>query len=113
MYTTQLQAGLGLIPETRLLLSLWKPGMSSPALYQAVLKSGEFPNVSARRLRNIVRECFAPRYLVADGRPAQYLKKYFPPRCGQPRGAVFFLRPSAGRQVSVPAVMPLASGAAK
>lgn len=74
-YTTQLQAGLGLIQETRLLLNLWAPDMSSPTLYQAALSSGEFPNVSARRLRNIVRECFAPRYLVAEGRPARYLKQ--------------------------------------
>ena len=73
-YTTQLQAGLGLVQETRLLLRIWEPGMSSPALYQAALRSGEFPNVSARRLRNIVTECFAPRYLVADGKPARYLK---------------------------------------
>lgn len=54
-YTTQLQAGLGLVQETRLLLNLWSPGMSSPALYLAALNSGQFPNVSARRLRNIVR----------------------------------------------------------
>ncbi len=74
-YTTRLQAGLGLIPETRLLLTLWTPGMSSPALYQAALRSGEFPNISARRLRNIVRECFAPRYLVAEGQPARTLQQ--------------------------------------
>lgn len=74
-YTTQLQAGLGLLQETRLLLRIWEPGMTSPALYQAALHSGEFPNVSARRLRNIVRECFAPRYLLADGQPARYLKQ--------------------------------------
>ena len=75
MYTTQLQAGLGLIAETRRLLCLWEPGMSSTALYQAALKSGQFPNVSARRLMNVVRECFAPRYLVEDGKPAQRLKQ--------------------------------------
>jgi len=74
-YTTQLQAGLGLLRETRLLLAVWAPGMSSSDLYQAALRSGEFPNVSARRLRNIVGECFAPRYLVAEGRPARYLKQ--------------------------------------
>jgi hypothetical protein len=73
-YTTQLQAGLGLLQETRMLLRTWEPGMRSPALYQAALRSGEFPNVSARRLLNIIRECFAPRYLLADGPPARYLK---------------------------------------
>ncbi|MCP8687148.1 BrxA family protein [Marinobacterium sedimentorum] len=62
-YTTQLQAGLGLIEETKLLLSLYEPGQSSAALYDKALSSGMFPTVSARRLRNIVQECFSPRYI--------------------------------------------------
>jgi len=74
-YTTQLQAGLALIQETRLLLAIWKPGMSAKALYQEALRSGQFPNISARRLRNVVVECFAPRYLVSGGKPAQDLKR--------------------------------------
>jgi hypothetical protein len=37
--------------------------------------SGRFPTVTARRLRNIVVECFAPRYLVAGGAPAAHLKR--------------------------------------
>jgi hypothetical protein len=75
LYTTQLQAGLGVINETRILLDLWQPGMKSSALYQAALDSGDFPNVTARRLRNIVAECFAPRYLAKDGYPAGILKE--------------------------------------
>ncbi len=74
MYTTQLQAGLALIQETRLLLGIWEHGMSTSELYQGALQSGQFPNISARRLRNVVVECFAPRYLISDGKPAQYLK---------------------------------------
>ena len=74
-YTTQLGAGLGLIADTRALLELWQPPMDSGALYQVALHSGRFPNVSARRLRNIVMECFAPRYLIHNGRPAVHLKK--------------------------------------
>jgi hypothetical protein len=62
-YTTQLQAGLGLIDETRLLLGIYQPGMTPSQLYDAALASGQFPLVSARRLRNVVAECFAPRYL--------------------------------------------------
>ncbi|MBK5968368.1 MULTISPECIES: BrxA family protein [Thiorhodovibrio] len=62
-YTTQLQAGLGMVEETRLLLGLYQPGMNSAQLCDAALGSGQFPLVSARRLRNIVAECFAPRYL--------------------------------------------------
>ena len=74
-YTTQLQAGLGLVEETRTLLDLWVPGMAAPGLCQAALHSGQFPGVTARRLRNIVVECFAPRYLVDEGRPAVLLKR--------------------------------------
>lgn len=72
MYTTQLQAGLGLIEETKLLLTLYEPGMSSSQLYDVALASGMFPMVSARRLRNIVVECFAPRYMKTE--VAGYLK---------------------------------------
>jgi hypothetical protein len=74
-YTTQLQAGLGLVNETKVLLDLWSPGMSGPKLYEVALQSGRFPTVSARRLRNVVMECFAPRYLVDQARPAAHLKK--------------------------------------
>lgn len=62
-YTTQLQAGLGLLDETRQLLQVYQSGMTASQLYDAALASGRFPLVTARRLRNIVAECFAPRYL--------------------------------------------------
>ena len=69
-YTTQLQAGLGLLDETRQLFMVYQHGMSVSQLYEAALASGRFPLVTARRLRNIVAECFAPRYMrelyVAD-----------------------------------------------
>lgn len=74
-YTTQLQAGLGLVNETKTLLELWSPGMSPNQLHQLALESGRFPTVTARRLRNIVVECFAPRYLAAGGTPAIHLKR--------------------------------------
>jgi len=74
-YTTQLQAGLGLVTETKTLLELWSPGMSANQLHQAALDSGRFPTVTARRLRNIVVECFAPRYLGLTGIPAASLKR--------------------------------------
>lgn len=73
-YTTQLQAGVGLVNETKTLLDLWAPGMSATQLHRkSVLESGRFPNVTARRLRNIVVE--RPRYLVAGGAPAAHLKR--------------------------------------
>ena len=73
-YTTQLQAGLGLIDETKILLDIWQSGQSASQLYQAALDSGRFPNVTARRLRNVAAECFAPRYLANQGIAAQHLK---------------------------------------
>ena len=73
-YTSKLGAGLGLPEETRILLALWRPSMDSAQLCQAALASGRFPNVTARRLRNIVAECFAPRYLVQDAVPAKVLQ---------------------------------------
>jgi hypothetical protein len=73
-YTTQLQAGLGLIEETQTLFGQWESGMSTQELFQVALDSGEFPNVTARRLRNIVAECFAPRYLNPTSQPAIWLR---------------------------------------
>ena len=73
-YTTQLQAGLGLVSETKALLDLWTPGMGAGRLQEVARESGRFPTVTARRLRNIVAECFAPRYLVAGAGPAAHLK---------------------------------------
>lgn len=75
-YTTKLQAGLGLVSETKALFDLWQPGMSTKQLFDEALASGIFPNVTARRLRNIVSECFAPRYLSRRSpHPAQHLKR--------------------------------------
>lgn len=71
-YTTQLSAGLGLVDETRLLLSLYQKDFSANQLYERALDSGMFPMVSARRLRNIVVECFSPRYIRTNA--AIYLK---------------------------------------
>jgi len=77
-YTTQLQAGLGLVNETKTLLELWSPGMSANQLHQVALESGRFPTVTARRLRNIVVECFAPRYLSANTNVAKNLRLLAP-----------------------------------
>mgnify|MGYP000539583552 CR=1 FL=1 len=75
-YTTQLQAGLGILNETKLLLDIWEPGMESKQLREKALSEGFFPNVSARRLKNIVDEAFATRYLVEGQKPAKYVS-YF------------------------------------
>lgn len=73
-YTVQLSAGLGLIEETRKLLDLWSPEISGSELTRRALESGQFPNVTSRRLKNIVSEGFKPRYMVNDGAPAMLLK---------------------------------------
>jgi hypothetical protein len=74
-YTTQLAAGSGIIDESRVLLDLWVDGMNPTDLFQVALQSGRFPTMSARRLRNLVAEGFAPRYLENGGRPASVLKR--------------------------------------
>lgn len=74
-YTTQLQAGLGLVDETKILLELWTPSMTPARLLERALESGRFPTVAARRVRNIVVECFAPRFLVDGGAAAIHLKR--------------------------------------
>jgi Putative inner membrane protein (DUF1819) len=70
---------------------MWQPAMDPASLYQAALHSGCFPNVSARRLRNIVVECFAPRYLVQHGLPAIHLKKLEHAFTFQELGQLLFL----------------------
>lgn len=76
-YTTQLSAGLGLREETKGLFELWQPGMNTQQLCELALESGSFPNVTARRLRNIVAECFFPRYLRNEG-VAEQVKALLP-----------------------------------
>jgi hypothetical protein len=67
-----------MIEETRILLNLWRPGMSSVDLQAVALASGHFPNLSARRLRNFIIEGFAPCYLRDDSGVAMYLQKLQP-----------------------------------
>jgi hypothetical protein len=70
-YTTQLQAGLGMVPECHALLRLHQPEISTAQLSNLALTEGIFPGCTARRVENLVREMFAPRFykpntLVAD-----------------------------------------------
>ncbi len=74
-YTVKLNQGLGMIDETRSLLSLWEEGMDVSNLWRAALDSGQFPGMSARRLRNVVSECFAPRFLTNEAQPARLMKQ--------------------------------------
>ena len=73
-YTTQLQAGLGMVPETFELLRIWQCGDSPAKLAEKSLQSGLFSRTTARRARNLVAEMFAPRFLTGGGAPAVRLK---------------------------------------
>lgn len=98
-YTTRLQAGLGLIPETTKLLELWEGGMDSRALLDRALDAGDFPSMTARRLRNIVSEGFAPRYLIEDAKPAKALKSMEDVLTDQDRKQMFFLFTCRANQI--------------
>ena len=80
-----------MIDTTRTLLELWQPGMDVPSLDRVALASGQFPNVSARRLHNIVSECFAPRYLNRERVPAALLKPLREALSGQAFAQLLFL----------------------
>ena len=74
LYTTQLQAGLGMITETLDLLRVWQPGMIPARLSDEVIREGLFSRATARRARNLVAEMFAPRFLKHEGQAASRLK---------------------------------------
>jgi hypothetical protein len=73
-YTTQLQAGLGMIQETLDLLRIWEPGVRPSPFAEQVVAAGVFARATARRTRNLVTEMFAPRYLANNGDVAKNLK---------------------------------------
>jgi bacteriophage exclusion system BrxA-like protein len=73
-YTTQLQAGLGMVHETLSLLRLWEPSDNSSKLSEKAIQQGVFSRTTARRTHNIVSEMFAPRFLGEGGKAASHLK---------------------------------------
>ncbi len=74
-YTTKLAAGTGAIEETIALLDEWREGMSASELLKATLESGRLSSISARRLKNLVLECFGHRYIIRNRYPAEILKR--------------------------------------
>lgn len=99
-YTTQLQAGLGMIPETMALLAIWQIGMSASQLADKVIEEGVFSRTTARRARNIAAEMFAPRYLTDCGTPAQRLKTLVHSRVASDLlGQVFFLYTARAQRI--------------
>jgi len=99
-YTTQLQAGLGLIPETMALLRLWSPGMNANKLADLAIETGQFSRATARRARNIVAEMFAPRYLTDEGAAAFRIKYMLEQRLPQDSlEQIFFLYTARAQQI--------------
>jgi len=99
-YTTQLQAGLGMISETLALLRLWEPGMLPAHLSDRAIEEGLFSRATARRARNIVIEMFAPRFLGDGGEVASRLKVLLDHRISQDVLAqLFFLQTARAQRI--------------
>ena len=99
-YTTQLQAGLGMVTETLDLLRLWEPGLIPAHLADRAVETGLFSRATARRARNLVVEMFAPRYLVDGGVVASRLKTLMDRRFSQEAMVqLFFLQTARAQQV--------------
>ena len=99
-YTTQLGAGLGMIPETMNLLRIWEPGLSPAQLADRAVETGLFSRATARRARNLAMEMFAPRYLADDGATASRMKVLLEHRF--PHDALlqlFFLQTARAQQI--------------
>jgi hypothetical protein len=56
------------------MLELWQVGTTAQTVLKAAMESGAFPSLSAGRLRNIVIEAFAPRFLIEGAQLARILK---------------------------------------
>ena len=99
-YTTQLQAGLGMVRENLDLLHLWQPGDIPSRLAQRAIDAGLFSRTTARRARNLAVEMFAPRFL-ADGAEAARRIKFLVER-GFPKDALiqlFFLQTARAQAI--------------
>jgi hypothetical protein len=73
-YTTNLSKAQGMVPETLELLELWKPGMSVGELKTCVRATGALGKVTQVRVDDLVGRGFAQRYLINEGKPAQWLR---------------------------------------
>jgi len=73
-YTTALAKGQGIIDETLALLDIWEQEMTPKQLADRAVVEGVLGRATAKRVRDLVFEAFAPRYLVDSSRPARYLK---------------------------------------
>jgi len=68
-YDSKLGAAQGAIDEMLSLIAFCKDGDSGHDVYERALDAGVFGGRSAKRLKNVVTDAFAPRYLSDGGRP--------------------------------------------
>ncbi|MBW2321580.1 MAG: DUF1819 family protein [Deltaproteobacteria bacterium] len=73
-YTTALSKAQGMIEETFALFSVWEPGMSTQQLASKAIEEGVLSKATAKRVRDMVVEQFAPRYLVNGAQAAKQVK---------------------------------------
>jgi hypothetical protein len=74
-YTIRVSKGAALLAETRLLLREWNPREGAQQLSERVLAMDLLGKATARRVKDVVERCFAPRYLAPPGQPAIFLKR--------------------------------------
>ena len=99
-YTSQLGAGLGMIPETMDLLRLWEPGLTPLQLADRAVAMGIFSRTTARRARNLTMEMFAPRYLANQGAAAARIKILLENRFpNEGMVQLFFLQTARAQQI--------------
>lgn len=73
-YTTALSKAQGMIEETFALFSVWEPEMSTKQLASKAIAEGILSKATAKRVRDMVLEQFAPRYLADGAQPAKQIK---------------------------------------
>ena len=74
-YTTNLSKAQGMVPETLELLEIWEPGMTVVELKDRVRAVGALGRATQVRVDDLVGRAFAQRYLIEDGKPAQWLRQ--------------------------------------
>jgi hypothetical protein len=73
-YTLGLAKGGALLPETRILLEAWQTGEDLTAFGERVLRDDLLGRSTARRIDDIVRRCFAARFLTPDDAAARHMQ---------------------------------------
>ncbi len=90
IYRTRLLKGSALLAQMRILVRLWEEGLSPRQVVSEVAMRHEFGVISSRRVNDIVRSVFVPRYVK-----------------GRPPDAWRFLRPFEEVDAPLSAVRPL------